>query len=259
MDRSKKNIDILINFDVIIHAAANTDVEKCEKEPEICYRDNTLFTERLAIASNRANCKFIFISSTGIYGLGKNIIPYSEYDPVNPTTHHHRSKWLAEQSVKNYCKNFLILRTGWIFGGLPNNSKNFVTNRITESLYAKEKKIFSNNQQFGTPTFSYDFANILFNMIKNDEVGTFNIVNEGFASRFDYVSKIIDLAKIDVEVIPSSAVTFNRFANVSNNEMAVSIKLMELGYPKLPSWEKSLEQYISNHLKQWLQQLKNNA
>jgi dTDP-4-dehydrorhamnose reductase len=255
----KKNIENFKGIDIVIHAAANTDVENCEENPEACYRDNTLFTERLALASNSANCKFIFISSTGIYGLKKDIIPYSEYDLVNPTTHHHKCKWIAEQSVNNYCKNSLVLRTGWIFGGSPNNLKNFVTNRILEAFLTKEKKIFSNIQQLGSPTYTFDFAHLLYFMIKRDEVGTFNIVNEGFASRYDYVSKIIEIAQIDIEVIPSRADSFSRKAKVSNNEMAVSMKLDLLGYERLPNWEISLVKYIRNDLNNWFEEIKLNA
>lgn len=248
----KKNILALRNFDVVIHAAANTNVEECEIYPESCYRDNTLFTERLSSAASQVNCKFIFISSTGIYGSEKENSPYTEYDNVNPTTHHHKSKWLAEQAVNKFCNNSLILRTGWIFGGLPNSSKNFITNRIREALVTKNNKIISNCQQFGVPTYTKDFAEILYLMILKDEIGTYNIVNQGHASRFDYVSKIFKTLSLETEVIPDSAESFNRIAKVSKNEMAVSLKLKELGYQLLPTWEESIEKYIKNDLQKWL-------
>ena len=121
----KLNIDQFVGFDYIIHAAANTNVEACELDPISCYKDNALLTDRLAYAASEAKCKFIYISSTGIYGTEKISEPYSEYDKVNPTTHHHRAKWLGEQAVNKYIKNALIIRTGWIFGGKPDNPKNF--------------------------------------------------------------------------------------------------------------------------------------
>ena len=247
------NIDQFVLFDCIIHTAANTDVEGCELDPFSCYRDNALLTERLAYAACNANCKFIFISSTGIYGTEKTEEPYSEYDTVNPTTIHHRAKWFGELSVNKHVTNSLILRVGWLFGGKPNIQKNFVTRRIEEALDSSTGKIYSNNQQYGIPTFVNDLAVKIYEFLKRDEVGTFNVVNEGRASRYEYVSEIIDLCGIDVEVVPAKAENFNRKAKVSNNEVALTQKMQYLGYKPLPDWRDSLRLYIERDLGIWLQ------
>lgn len=246
------NIKLLREFDCIIHAAANTNVEACELEPSSCYRDNTLLTERLAIAANQANCKFVYISSTGIYGTGKLDEPYHEYDEVQPTTHHHRAKWLGEKAVNKYTTNSLILRTGWIFGGKPELSKNFVSRRIEEAVNSDLNEIQANYQQVGVPTFVDDFVSKLYELLNNNEVGTFNVVNKGKASRYEYISTIIALAKLNVKVVPTHAETFNRKALVSDNESAITLKLRQLGYSELPHWKDSLEHYINVVLKNWL-------
>ncbi|MDB4228473.1 NAD(P)-dependent oxidoreductase [Flavobacteriaceae bacterium] len=253
----KLNIDQFTDYDCIIHAAANTNVEACELDPQSCYKDNALLTERLAYAASEAKCKFIYISSTGIYGTEKISEPYNEYDTVNPTTHHHQSKWLGEQAVNKYIKNSLILRTGWIFGGNPDNPKNFVARRIEEALNSSSKQIQSNSQQIGVPTFVEDFAVKLYELLKNNEVGTFNIVNQGGSSRFEYVKKIIEVAALDVVVHPTNAGIFNRKAKVSNNESAIMLKIEQLGYDKLPFWQESLEKYINYNLSNWLEEKKN--
>lgn len=252
-------INFLLGFDCIVHAAANTNVEECEINPQLCYRDNTLLTENLAVSAEQAGCKFVYISSTGIYGSSKETDPYTEYDEVTPTTHHHKSKWLGEKAVKSNCSNPLILRAGWIFGGAPDRPKNFVAKRIEEALNAKFKKIQSNSQQRGVPTFANDFALMLREMLKKDEVGTFNVVNQGFASRMEYVSKILEIAEIDVDVLPAPSNSFERKANVSLNETAVGLKLFQLNYAQLPHWEISLKNYIHTDLKQWLTHVKNNG
>lgn len=248
----KLNINQFIGFDYIIHTAANTNVEVCELDPISCYKDNALLTERLAYAASEAKCKFIYISSTGIYGTEKISEPYSEYDKVNPTTHHHRSKWLGEQAVNKYIKNALIIRTGWIFGGNPDNPKNFVARRIEEALDSALKQIQSNTEQKGVPTFVNDLAVKLYELLKNNEVGTFNLVNQGSASRFDYVSKIIEITGLNVTVLPVIAKNFNRKAQVSNNEVAIALKMQQLGYKTLPIWHDSLKQYIEDDLSGWL-------
>lgn len=248
----KANIEKLTGFDCVIHAAANTNVEACELDPVSCYKDNTLLTERLACAASQAGCKFVYVSSTGIYGSEKTTDPYAEYDSVNPTTHHHRAKWLGEQAVNQFTNNALILRTGWIFGGKPDNPKNFVARRIEEALNAVSKQIQSNSQQKGVPTFVGDLSVKVYELLNNDEVGTFNLVNQGCASRFEYVSRIIEFAGIDVKVLPTTAGAFNRKAQVSDNETAITLKLQQLGYQALPNWQDSLKQYIYTDLNDWL-------
>ena len=244
-------------YDCIIHAAAKTNLEDCENNYRDCYRDNTLLTERLAIASSNSNCKFIYISSTGVYGAGNPSLPYTEFDAVEPTTHYHNSKRLGENAVNSYCKNPLILRAGWLFGGVPENEKNFVARRIEEAVNAKKKYIFSNKSQLGNPTSVHDFAITLHEMVMNDETGTFNLINTNTASRFEYVSEIIKLAELDVKVRPIGSENFERKAKVSHNEAAIPLKLEMLGYAKLPSWSHSLEKYIKTDLRSWIEALKN--
>lgn len=252
-------IDLLSDFDCIIHAAANTNVEACEMDPEKCYRNNTLLTERLALASGLANAKFVYISSTGIYGTGKKQEPYNEYDDVDPTTHHHKSKWLGEQAVNTVTRHALIIRTGWLFGGKPESPKNFVARRIEEALNSVDGKVYSNQEQKGVPTYVGDVSSKIYELIQKDECGTFNIVNKGVASRFEYVKKIIELAGLQTEVLPVEASAFNRKAKVSNNESAVSLKLQQLNYSPLPHWSESLEKYLKTELNGWLSKLKNDG
>ncbi|WOD06220.1 SDR family oxidoreductase [Marinomonas sp. GJ51-6] len=250
------NIKALEGVDCIVHAAANTNVEACELDPSTCYKDNALFTERLSYAASHAGCKFVYISSTGIYGTHKENEPYHEYDDVRPTTHHHRAKWLSEKNVSRTSNQNLIVRVGWLFGGAPDNPKNFVARRIEEALRNQGSVISSNQEQKGVPTFVKDVVQTLYKLIINNETGIFNLVNQGAGSRFDYVSSIVEAAAINTKVIPASANSFNRHAKVSDNEMAINLKLEQLGYPALPHWKERLRDYIGNDLKHWLSEQK---
>lgn len=241
----------IVGYDVVIHAAANTDVEACEISPEVCYRDNFLLTETLSSATACADIPFVFISSTGVYGAGKDE-PYREYDIVNPTTHHHRSKVLAENFV--LCANHqnLILRTGWLFGGDVSNRKNFVARRIEEAESARQSNtpISANSEQYGVPSYVNDVAKRILLLVSDRRCGIFNCVNEGAASRFDYVKAILEIAGIDIDVIPVSASSFNRRAAVSFNEMAVNWKMHSLGYAHLPHWRDGLARYVDQNFSQ---------
>jgi len=239
-------IDLISDCDIFIHSAANTNVEYCEENPNDCYKDNYLLTEILSNASRLANVPFVYISSTGVYGNYKHE-PYREYDHSSPTTHHHMSKFLAEKIVLQTSPSNLVIRTGWLFGGKMENKKNFIARRLDEAKSAMltNNTIYSNHDQRGVPCYAEDVSKRVFLLIKNNAQGLFNCVNEGNASRFEYVREIINISKINVQVLPTSASSFNRLARVSNNEMATNWKMTNLKYPEMPNWIDGLSRYIS--------------
>jgi dTDP-4-dehydrorhamnose reductase len=235
-------------MDAVVHAAANTNVEQCEKEPDACYRDNTLLTEIIAKATAHSGVKLAYISSTGVYGNHKTE-PYCEYDPTEPTTHHHRSKLLAEKLVLQHCRNPLIIRTGWLFGGPANNPKNFVMRRVEEAQAAGQGSITSNAQQRGNPSYVDDVVHRLYQLLELEQAGLYNVVSTGVASRFDYVSAIIALAGLSNPVLPSNASHFQRVAQVSDNEAALNWKARIRGLRPMPDWQTSLARYMRDQLK----------
>jgi dTDP-4-dehydrorhamnose reductase len=230
---------------VVVHAAANTDVEFCEMFPDSCYRDNFLLSQGIAQACHEYRSKIVYISSAGVYGEGKSV-PYCEYDDAHPTTHHHRSKLLAEKCVLAASNRNLVLRTGWLYGGSVNNPRNFVSRMIKEfqKASAKGTVLYSNVEQKGSPTFGRDVAKRILDLINGDHQGVFNVVNEGTASRFEYVKAIGAAVNSNVVVEPASAIAFERVAKVSPNEMARNWRSQEIGLPCMPNWHKSLVDYI---------------
>lgn len=238
---------IMDSVDLVIHAAANTDVEACERNPDQCYEDNFLLTESLAKAAAARHIKMVYISSTGVYGTAKDL-PFCEYDEAKPTTHHHRSKLIGEEVTLSFNPRNLVIRTGWIFGGSFSLRKNFVARRIDEGIAANNGVIQSNNQQFGNPTYNVDLVERIFELLNGNFVGIFNCVNEGTASRHQYVSAIMKIAGIDVVVEPTTASSFNRLAKVSNNESATNWKADRLGLTPMPLWQESLANYIACNL-----------
>ena len=239
-------VERLRESDVLVHAAANTNVEQCEKDPDACYKDNFLLTERLAEAATRAEIRMVYISSTGIYGTAKQD-PYKEYDAVKPTTHHHASKYMGEEAVQRLGAFNLVIRTGWLFGGPYDAPKNFVARRIDEAMKAAQdrKSIHSNNEQRGVPCYNVDIARRILELIELKSSGVFNCVNEGNASRFEYVSKIIELNGLAVAIEPSSASSFKRAAQVSNNEMAENWRMAAMGLSAMPHWSDGLKRYLT--------------
>jgi dTDP-4-dehydrorhamnose reductase len=231
----------IAGHDWLLHCAANTNVEGCETDPQTCYRDNHLLTQALASAAAAAGVPMAFVSSTGVYGahLAR---PYREHDPCEPTTHHHRSKLLAENCVAAEPRN-LIVRTGWVFGGDHANPKNFVARRLADAQ--KGGTMLSNTQQRGCPTYSQDVADRILLLMQAGHAGLFNAVNTGNASRYEYVQAIVEIAGAHATVAPADAAHFQRKAPVSDNEMAENWRAEQIGLPAMPDWRASLTSYIN--------------
>jgi dTDP-4-dehydrorhamnose reductase len=227
---------------VILHAAAYTNVEEAEKKPEACYSVNYNGTLNLINAAKGYPHKLIYISSTGNYGVAKSE-PYAEYDDVVPTTVYHKSKYLGEKAVQELCADFLILRTGWLFGGSTEHKKNFVYNRFKEAQ-AKEE-MYSDPFQTGNPTNTKDVAKQIKKLIEENITGTFNVVSEGSCTRYEYVKEIIAAYGVSCVVKPTEK-PFERLAKVSPNEAAINFNLQQIGLNIMPHWKESLHSYINS-------------
>jgi dTDP-4-dehydrorhamnose reductase len=228
--------------DIIIHTAAYTDVEGCEKNIDKAYRVNTLGTQNLVNYCVGKNILFIYISSTGIYGTFKENT-YNEFDEVKPTTIHHKSKYEAEKIVQNHLSKYLIIRTGWLFGGEVQHAQNFVYKRYVE---AKSRNIMhSDNSQIGNPTYIRDLIKQINTLIENNQYGIFNCVNKAKnISRYDYVKKIVELFELDCRVIIGTKDMFKRIAEVSKNESAENYKLELIELNVMNEWDQALREYI---------------
>ena len=233
----------LENPDIIIHTAAYTDVEDSEVNADRAYSVNTIGTQNLVNYCIDKNILFIYISSTGVYGTAKQD-RYTEFDDVCPTTIHHKSKYEAEKIVQNHLSKYLIVRTGWLYGGDKTHSKNFVYKRFLEA--SNNDTIYSNDTQIGNPTSVVDLAKQIDVLIEKKQYGIFNCVNEAKSiSRYDYVKKIVELFSLNCSVNIAPEDSFKRVAPVSNNESAMNYKLDLLDLNVMGDWKKSLNNYIT--------------
>lgn len=237
--------------DIVIHTAANTNVEECEVKPDLAELINVQGTKNIVDIAKKNSCKVIFISSTGIYGTEKETEFY-ETDKVEPTTVHHKTKWIGENYCLDNLSNTLIIRTGWIFGGEKNHKKNFVWNRIREAR--NSDSIFGDPNQKGNPTYAIDLAFQIQLMIEKNLSGIFNVCGIGSATRLEYVRAIVQEYHLKTEVREAPEGYFKRKANVSSNESAENKKLNELEINIMKPWKDSLKTYIQilkNEVEEW--------
>jgi dTDP-4-dehydrorhamnose reductase len=228
--------------DIIIHSAAMTNVDLCENDKNAALLTNVIGSKNLAMAANKINAKIVYISSCGVYGPGKTE-PYTELDAANPQTYHHYTKLEGEKRVKEHNNQFLIIRPGWLFGGTPQHKKNFVEARRKEA--EKSHLMSSAADKVGSPTYTADLAKQIIYLIDKDQLGTFNAVNEGCASRYDYVSKIVQLFKFSTVVEPVNSNAFPRKANMPDNECLANLNLNLIKANQMRGWKEALKDYIA--------------
>ncbi len=195
--------------DAIINAAAYTDVDGCESEPDIAYKVNSLGPRNLAIAANQQGACLVHISTDYVFGGIGNSIPYREYDQAMPQSVYGKSKYDGETFVRSLCPHHYIVRTAWLFGL---NGNNFVRTMLRLALQYDSLNVV--NDQVGSPTFTYDLAVALADLLDKPTYGTYHLTNSGSCTWFEFTKEILLQAGIDgVKVEPISSEQLNRPAN----------------------------------------------
>ena len=150
-----------IKPDAIIHCAAYTAVDKAEEDKETCWNVNVHGTENLAKAAKDINAKFMYISTDYVFdGTGRT--PYKESDETNPIGYYGLTKLEGEKIVQSILDNWFIVRISWVFGI---NGQNFIKTMLRLSESHKELNVVGD--QYGSPTYTFDLAKLLIDMIKS--------------------------------------------------------------------------------------------
>jgi dTDP-4-dehydrorhamnose reductase len=222
--------------DAVIHCAAETNVDLCEREPGRARQVNAEAAGRLAQAAREAGARFVFISTSGLFEVKKKG-PFTEEDRPNPPTVYGRSKLEGEEKVRTADPAALILRAGWLFGGPLDLKKNFVGARLRE---AEGKKVIrSATDKRGSPTWTRDFAERALALLQEGKSGLVHLVNAGEATRQEYVAEILRLAERKTLVEGVDSGSFPRSAPVPPDERLISLKIT-----KLRNWREALSEYL---------------
>lgn len=227
---------------LILHLAAATDVDLCEKEPDMAFRANALAPELLARLCAERGVPMVHVSTGAIFAGNRKSGAYTEYDEPAPLSVYGWSKLRGEQAVRERTPNHFIVRAGWMMGGAAEDKK-FV-GKIVAQLLDGKRKLMAVSDKRGSPTYTLDFARNLMLLVESGLNGTYHMTNHGTCSRDEMARKIAAILGVDAVVEPVPSSYFPLPAHRPDSECLRNLKLELLGLDRMPQWEKSLEDYV---------------
>jgi len=232
---------------IVFHLAAETDVDRCQREPEHAFKVNALGTENIALACQKFDIPIVYISTAGVF-YGDKKTPYTELDTPNPKNIYSQSKLQGEIIVQKLLSRYFIVRAGWMVGGWEIDKK-FVY-KIVSQIKDGKTELRAVSDKFGSPCFTKDFAKVLLTLVDTKRYGVYHLANQGTASRYQIALKIVEFMGLadKVKVLPVESSVFTNQAPRADSEMMDNHQLELLGLNTMPHWEKSLEEYVkTNH------------
>ncbi|MBN2135172.1 MAG: dTDP-4-dehydrorhamnose reductase [Acidobacteria bacterium] len=229
--------------DIVINAAAFTDVDRAEKEKDAAFAVNATGAHNLSIAAEKAGCKIIYYSTDYIFD-GRKTDAYTEEDKPNTLSSYGASKLKGEELTIAGNPNHLIIRTSWLYG---KHGKNFIRSIINAASQKNELEVV--NDQRGAPTYTVDLAEAALNLVQKDARGICNFANGGATTWYDFAKIILDRLNItEVEVKPITTAQLKRPARRPANSLLSLEKYKKLTGETPPEFTDALERYFKSVL-----------
>ena len=241
-----------IKPDAVIHCAAWTAVDAAEDEEnkEKVRAINAYGTENIAYACKEQNCKMMYISTDYVFN-GQGEEPWTpdckDYEPLSV---YGQTKLEGEIAVANNVEKYFVVRIAWVFGV---NGKNFIKTML--NVGRKHNTLTVVSDQIGTPTYTYDLARLLVDMIESDKYGYYHATNEGgYISWYDFTKEIFKQAvklgheeyaedRLTVKPVTTAEYGVSKASRPFNSRLDKS-KLKENGFIPLPTWRDALTRYL---------------
>lgn len=236
--------------DIIIHLAAETDLEVCESNPDNAWCQNYIGTQNACHACNLLDIPIVYISTAGVFD-GEKSEPYTEFDSPNPINAYGLSKYEGEKIVRQTVDCHYIVRAGWMIGG-GERDKKFVHKIITQ-LREGASVIRAVNDKSGSPTYAPAFSKMLLRIITEGAYGTYHLTCKGRATRYDVASHILNtLGRSDVklEAVRSDYFKDKYFAPRPRSEEMRNYILDLKSMNHMPDWSIALDEYLKTYFKE---------
>lgn len=224
--------------DLVINAAAITNVDGCARDPSLAYRVNGMGTQNLVLAAAHVGAEFLQISTNEVFP-GTASAPYDEWSPRRAVNAYGRSKLAGEWYTENLLTRFYIVRTAWLYA---EGGRNF-PHRIIE-LADERDTLQVVTDEVSSPTYVHDLVEALVQLIETHAYGIYHLVNEGAASRYEFAQALLrHSGRQAVTIKPITSNAFERastpppYAPLANNAAAA------LGITLRP-WEDAVAAFI---------------
>ena len=230
--------------DAVIHCAAWTAVDAAEDEANIdkVRAINVSGTGNIASACKDADCKIMYISTDYVFN-GQGTEPWdADCKDYAPLSVYGQSKLDGELTVVSQAEKHFIVRTAWVFGA---NGNNFIRTMLKVGKKFDTLRVV--NDQIGTPTYTFDLARLLVDMIETEKYGYYHATNEGgFISWYDFACEIFKEAGYSTKVNPVTTAEYgiSKAQRPFNSRLDKS-KLIKNGFKPLPTWKDALTRYLS--------------
>lgn len=224
--------------DLVIHAAAATDVDGCERDPAMAYRANALATRHVSQAAAGCNAQLVYVSTNFVFD-GVKSDPYHEFDIPSPIGIYGASKLAGEVEARQATAHCFVVRTAMMFAP---EGRNFVL--TMQRLMTERERLTVVNDQFGNPTYAPDLAEAIVTLVDRAPFGTYHVTNSGSASWYDWAREIAAAIGATTRVEPIPAAEYRRDATPPANGILDSLSLPRLGMT-LPDWRDALRRCLS--------------
>lgn len=225
----------------VVHLAAETDVDRCEREPEHAFRTNAVGTQNVALACMAAGSVMVYTSTAGVFGGDGALGPFTENDAPHPANVYGHSKLAGERHVERLLSRHYIVRAGWMMGGNEKDKK-FVAKILAQLEHGQDIKAVSD--KVGSPTYARELVLGIRDLLRSGRYGLYHMTNKGTCSRYDIAFHIVRSLGAGVRVTPVNSAHFPLPAPRANSEAMRNLNLELIGLDRMSSWQDALDAYL---------------
>ena len=228
-----------IRPNIVINAAAYTNVDEAETNQELAFRVNGIGQRNLAVAAEEIGAKICYISTDYVFN-GQANSPYTEYMNVEPLGVYGQSKYAGEFLTQTLSSKYFIIRTAWVYGEF---GPNFVKTML--KLAEEKTEIGVVHDQIGSPTYTVDLAEFLIELVQTEKYGIYHCTNSGTCSWYEFAKEIFEMANKDIVVNSLSSEQFPRPAKRPAYSVLGDLSLRINGFTPRRHWKDALYDYIN--------------
>ena len=228
-----------LDFDSIIHAAAYTNVDGAEREPDLAMAVNRDGTANVAALARERGAIFVYVSSDYVFD-GQKSSPYVEEDPTNPLSVYGASKRAGEEAALESGAPCLVVRTSWLFGPGGKNFVDTIADRLEKAVPLRVV-----NDQRGSPTYARDLAHGIELLLRRGATGIVHVTNSGDTTWHGFAVEIARYLGIEAEIAAISSDQLVQAAPRPRESILSGAKFRELTGESLPKWQDALHRYLA--------------